>query len=252
MERIDAMITRSTSGKSRAPRFGKISDGRDSEDLDVVHEIIPESPEPTVTESRSWNPNRESTDTMGSAGFGAFVERREKKKRTSTGIFPPSKRNSGSISRKSTVSELSLGWSAIANDFSLKPLDVGRSRSSTLSVSVFLDAHISRAPMTFPFQSTPTSTDENDQVTPTQSQTPVEQPQSKIARSKSVIASLGLKLSRKVASQPTMPSLPSPPPSPVRLPTAKIVENRESLLRDVKEIEDEESRRLTELAFVDY
>ena len=249
---MEAVITRSTSGKSRTPRLGKVSDvRRDSEDLDVVHETIPESPESTPTESKSWNPNRESTTTMGSAGFEAFVDRREKR-RTSTGIFPPSKRSSGSVSRKSTAGELGLRWNAIASDFSLKPLDAGRQRSSTLLVSVFPRAGIPRVLIPFPFQSTPTSADENKQLTPTQSQTPIEQPQSKLARSKSVIASLGLKITRKKAPQPAMPTLPSPPPSPVRLPTARIVENRETLLRDVKGIEDDESRRLTELAFMDY
>ena len=252
MERMEAVITRSASGKSRTPRLSKVSDvRRDSEDLDVVHETIHESPEPTVTESKSWNPNRESATTMGSAGFEAFVERREKR-RTSTGIFPPSKRSSGSVSRKSTASELGLKWNAIANDFSLKPLDVGRQRSSTLLVSVFLGVRVARVLILFPLQSTPTSADENKQLTPTQPQMPTEQPQSKITRSRSVIASLGLKMSRKKAPQPTLSPLPSPPPSPVRLPTARIVEDRETLLRDVKGIEDDESRRLTELAFMDY
>ena len=59
-------------------------------------------------------------------------------------------------------------------------------------------------------------------------------------------------MTRKKAPQPALPPLPSPPPSPVRLPTARIVEDRETLLRDVKGIEDDESRRLTELAFMDY
>jgi hypothetical protein len=253
MERMEAVISRSTSGKSRTPRLGKASDfGRNSEDLDIVHETIPESPEHTTTESTTWDPNRESTDTMGSAGFGAFVEKSEKKRRKSSGIFPPSKRSSGSVSRNSAASEVSLSWSAISNDFSLKPLDGKRSRNSTLPVSLFLGARIFRVIMLFLFQPTPTSADEHKQLTPTQSQTPIEQPSSKVARSKSVIASLGLKLSRKRAPQPAMPALPSPPPSPVRLPTAKIVENRESLLRDMKGIEDDESRRLTELAFMDF
>jgi len=135
-ERVEAMITRSSSGISRSSRPGKVSDAhRKSEDLDIVHETIPESPEPTVTESTTWNPNRESAATMGSAGFEAFVEKKEKRK-ISTGVFQSSKRNSSSSSRKSLSSELSLRWSAIANDFSLKPLDGGRSRNSTLPVSV--------------------------------------------------------------------------------------------------------------------
>jgi len=131
-ERMDAMITPSSSGKSWSSRFGKVSDtGRISEDLNVVHETIPESPEPTTTESKTQTPNRESANTMGSAGFEAFVEKREKKKTSN-------RRNSGSSSTKSTSSELSFGWTDIANDFTLKPLDGGRSRSSTLFVSVIL------------------------------------------------------------------------------------------------------------------
>ena len=135
MERIETIITRSNSGTSRA-RFGKASDiGRDSEDLDVVHETIHESPEPTTTEPKTGNPNRESTPTVGPAGPEALAEKRAKR-RMSTGIFQSNKRGSGSISRKSTGSERSFRWGTIANDFSLKPLDGRKSRSSTLFVSV--------------------------------------------------------------------------------------------------------------------
>lgn len=101
-------------------------------------------------------------------------------------------------------------------------------------------------------QSTPTSTDEHGGLTPTQSQTAIEQPQLKVTRSRSVITSLGLKMSRKATPQPSMLARHSPSPSPVRLPTIRIVENRENLLQDVKGIEDDESRRLSELAFVDF
>ena len=148
MERIETIIARSSSGKSRASRLGKVSPtGRDSEDLDVVHETIPETPEPTATESKTWSPNRESTPTIGAAGFEAFVERREKR-RISTGIFHhPSKKGSGSISRKSTGTERSFRWGSIANDFSLKPLDGRRSRSSTLLVSTPFHSRFTRLNM---------------------------------------------------------------------------------------------------------
>lgn len=132
---MEATIAGSMSGKSRPSRFGKVSDsGRDSEELDVVHETIPESPEPTPTEPKAQNQNRESVTTMGSAGFNAFVEKRERWK-MSAGVFSSGKRGPGSGSRKPAGSELGLGWSDIANDLSLKPLDGGNSRSSTLLVS---------------------------------------------------------------------------------------------------------------------
>jgi hypothetical protein len=95
----------------------------------------------------------------------------------------------------------------------------------------------------------PTSATETGELTPTQPQTTDDQPQPKITRSKSVFASLGLKMSRKVA-QPA--PLPSPPVSPMRRPTVRIVENRENLMQEVRGIEDDESRRLTELAFMDF
>ena len=250
MERIETIITRSSSGTSRASRFGKASDTRrESEDLDVVHETIHESPEPTGTESNTVNQNRESTQTMGSAGFEAFVEKREKR-RISSGIFQSNKRGSGSISRKSTGSERSFRWGSIANDFSLKPLDGRKSRSSTLFVSAAFYLLLTSL-MIVSFQSVPAPVDENKELTPTPSRIAIEQPQSKISRSKSVIASLGLKMSRRVPLQQTAPALPSPPPSPVRQPTATIV-HREKLMQEVKGIEDDESRRLTELAFMDF
>lgn len=90
----------------------------------------------------------------------------------------------------------------------------------------------------------PTLTGENKEPTPA-----TEQPKPKITRSKSVIASLGLKMTRKVAPRSTLPPVP---PSPVRQPTVVVMGDREGLMQDVKKIEDEESRRLTELAFVDF
>ena len=148
-ERMEAMITQSTSTKPRISRYKNISDtGRHSEDLDVVHETIPETSEPPVTESKTWNPNRESSTTMGSTGFEAFVDKKEKRRR-STGIFQSNKRSSASSSRSS---ELSLRWSAIANDFSLKSFDGSRSRTPTLRVSVIPHcAHsLVSDPITFP------------------------------------------------------------------------------------------------------
>lgn len=121
---MEIVINRPSSEKSRSSRFGKVSDvGRKSEELEVVHETIPESPEPTATEPKTWNPNRESAPTIGSAGFEAFVDKKEK-------------RGSGS---SSSGGRLSLGWSGIGNDFSLRPLDGGRSRDvSVISVCRFL------------------------------------------------------------------------------------------------------------------
>jgi hypothetical protein len=225
---MEAVINRTGSVKSRSSRLGRAT-GRDSEELDLVHETIPESPEPSTTESRTWNPNRESNATMGSAGFEAFVEKREKRRRMSTGIFQSSKRSSGSIksARKSVGSEFGSMWSAIANDFALKPFEGGKS--------------------TLPL--TPTSADQNKEVTSSQSHPATGQPQPKITRSKSVIASLGLMMTRKAAA-PTLS--PSPPTSPIRRPTIRVMENRENLIQEVRGIEDDESRRLTELAFMDF
>ena len=173
-ERIEAMIARSNSGKPRSSRFGKATDSRrGSEDLDVVPETIPEGPEHTLTESKTWSPNRESIATMGSTGFEAFVEKRERK-RISTGIFQSVKRNSGSIrsSRTSIGSQSGSIWSA-------------------------------------------------------------------------------LKMTRKT-TQTTTSKRPPPASLPVRRPTVRIMENRENLIQQVKGIEDDESRRLTELAFMDF
>jgi len=246
-ERMEAMITRSGSGKSRS-RPGKVSDtGRDSDDLGVVHETIPESPEPTITEPKTWNPNRESSTTLGAAGFEAFAEKREKRKMF-TGVFQPNKRRSGSSSRKSASSELSLRWSAITNDFSLKPLDGARPRSSTLPVSAILceNSLVSNPPY---FQTTPPPAGEKSEPTPVEPQPAVEQPQSKMTRSKSVIASLGLRMTRRAAPPPPMPPLPPTPSTPPRRPTVMIVQNRGALIQNMEGIEDEESRRLTGLAF---
>lgn len=232
-ERMEALINRSGSVKSRSSRLGKASDiCRDSEDLDVVHESIHESPELAATETRSWNPNRESISTLGSTGFDSFVGKREKRRRMSTGIFQSVRRNSGSTrgSRKSAGSELSLMWGAIANDFSLKPFEGTKSRSATL-----------------PSKSTPA--DENKETTETQSRPTPEPAQPKMTRSRSVIASLGLKMARKAPQQKA--KLPRTP-SPVRRPTIRIMDNRENLIQEVKGIEDEESRRLTEMAFMDF
>ena len=125
-ESMEAMINRSGSTQSRTSRRKMASEtGRESEDLGIVHETIPEGPEPTVNESKTWNPSRENSTTMGSAGFEAFAE-----KRKSPGIFRSNKRGLGS-----TRSEPGSRWSAIA-----KPLDGGRSRNSTLSVSTILRA----------------------------------------------------------------------------------------------------------------
>ena len=44
--------------------------------------------------------------------------------------------------------------------------------------------------------------------------------------------------------------LPAPSP-PVRQPTVKVVANPGLLIREVERIEDEETRRLTEMAFMD-
>jgi hypothetical protein len=104
-------------------------------------------------------------------------------------------------------------------------------------------------PDSISWQVLPTSATETGELTPTQPQTTDDQPQSKITRSKSVFASLGLKMSRK-AAQPVL--LSSPPMSPMRRPTVRIVENRENLMKEVGGIEDDESRRLTELAFMDF
>jgi len=57
-------------------------------------------------------------------------------------------------------------------------------------------------------------------------------------------------MTRKTTAPQT--ALPPVPPSPTRQPTVKIVHDREGLMQGVKAIEDEESRRLTELAFVDF
>lgn len=252
--RMGAVITRSSSGKSRSSHPRKASDGtRYSEDLDVVHETIHESPEPTAAESGTWNPNRESAATLGSASFEAFAEKREKWKMP-TGVFQSSKkasgsgkRASGSSSRRSASSELSLRWSALANDFSLKPLDGGRSRSSTLPVSEVLSPRIPLFLIPSPFQSTPTPTDENKEFTPVESRSASEQPQSKMTRSKSVITSFGLKMTRKMAPRPMIP--PPAPSPPERRPTVVIVEDRGALIQDIERIQDEESQRLTRLAF---
>ena len=87
-----------------------------------------------------------------------------------------------------------------------------------------------------------------------QSQPAIEQPQSKSAKSKSksVIASLGFRKTQKMAPQQAVPALPPAPTPSVRRPTVKVVEDMGSIVRGVNEIEDEESRRLTELAFLDY
>lgn len=232
-ERMEAVINRTGSIKSRSSRLGRAT-GRDSEELELVHETIHESPEPSTTESRTWNPNRESNATMGSAGFEAFVEKREKRRRMSTGIFQPSKRSSSSIksSRKSVGSDFGSMWSAIANDFALKPLEGGKQKSSTLPLK-------------------PTSANQNNELTSSQSHPATEQPQPKITRSKSVMASLGLRMTRKAAPPTLSPSLPA---SPMRRPTIRVMENREreNLIQEVKGIEDDESRRLTELAFMDF
>lgn len=135
-ERMEAAITRSISAKSRSSRFEKLAHFRHrSEDLGVVHETIPESPELAVTESRTWNPNTESKAATDSAAFGEFAEKKQRR-RISTGFFQSTKRNSGSIrsSSRSTSSDLSSMWSAIANDFSFKSLDGAKSRGSALSV----------------------------------------------------------------------------------------------------------------------
>ncbi|KAF9790470.1 hypothetical protein BJ322DRAFT_391743 [Thelephora terrestris] len=223
-ERMESVINRSNSIKSRSSRFGKVTDiRRDSEELGIV----PEASELPANESRAWNPNRESNATLGSTGFEAFVEKRERR-RISTGIFQPSKRSSGSFrsSRKSTASSV---WSAFANDFALKPFEGAKARSSTL-----------------PATSTLASKDK--ELISTHSQPVIEQPRPKITRSKSVIASLGLKISRKTVQA----SLPPSPSTPTRQPTVRIVENRENLMKEMVGIEDDESRRLTELAFMDF
>ena len=135
-ERMEGMITSSSSGKARSTRLGRASDvGRNSEELNVVHETIPESPEPAATESKSLNPTKESTPTINTAGLEALVEKREKWK-MSTGIFQSNRRNSGSSSKRPAGSELNLRWGAIANDFSLKAPDHPKARSSILPVSV--------------------------------------------------------------------------------------------------------------------
>ena len=242
-ERMEAAITQSNSVKSRFSRFGKLAHIRHhSEDLGIVHEI-PESPEPVVAESRTWNPNMERDAAADSPTPEEFGEKR-KRRRMSTGFFQPIKRNSGSI-RSSSKSTNSSMWSAFASDFSLKPLDGGKSRSSTLAVSN-PECTYSSVPDLISFQASRTSADENKELPPTQQQ---RTNQSKITRSKSVIASLGFKMTRRTA-QPT--NLPSPPPSPMRRPTFTIVENREILMQEVRGIEDDESRRLTEMAFMDF
>lgn len=76
--------------------------------------------------------------------------------------------------------------------------------------------------------------------------------QAKITRSKSVMTSLGFKMTRKT-TQPVKANYITPSSSaPMRRPTVRIVENRESLIQDVRKIEDDESRRLTEMAFMDF
>ena len=68
-----------------------------------------------------------------------------------------------------------------------------------------------------------------------------EQPRLKSTKSKSVTP---------VAPQPATPALPLVPPSPVRRPVVVVMEDLESLIQAVNRIEDDESRRLTEIAFL--
>lgn len=250
-ERMGAMITGSGSIKSRSSHRRKASDsGRDSEDLGIVHETIPESPELTTTGSRSSNPARENTATVGPTSFEAFVEKRARRT-MSIGVFQSNKRSSGSCSTKSVSSEQASRWGGIANDFSLKPLDTPRS-SSISPVSVTLSVPVPLFLIPLPFQSTPALAAGNERLTPTQSQPAIQQPRYKFTRSRSVISSLGLKMTRKTAPRPAVSSLPPSPPLPERRATVKIIEGREGLMQNVRGIEDDESRRLTELAFVDY
>jgi hypothetical protein len=140
---MEAAIARSNSAKSRSSRFGGFEHARHrSEELGVVHETILENPELALTESRTWNPNKESNAIVGSASPDQPVEKKQKR-RISIGFFPSIKRNSGSIrsSSKSTTSDSSMR-NAIASDFSIKPLDGGKSRSSALPVSLVLSAPI--------------------------------------------------------------------------------------------------------------
>ena len=191
----------------------------------------------------------ECRSNAGSADPEALVE--EEKGRTS--ILFQSNRSSGSSSRKSTGSENSPRWSAIAKDFSFRPLGRPRSGISTLPVSVILNAQILRSLTPLPFQSAPAPAG-RDEPTAVQTQSAIEQSRSKPTKlkSKSVIASLGLKKTLKTAPQPTTPTTPPTLPSPVRQPTIKIVEDLGSFAQTLNEIEDDESRRLTELAFMEY
>ena len=242
-EGMETMITRSSGGISSSSRFGKVSGtSHDSEDLDIVHEATSESLEPVTTEPRIRNSNRDSAATVGSADFEALAE---KKRRMSIRVFQSNKRNSGSSSRKSTGSSR---WSATGKDYSLGPLGRPKSRGSTLPVSVTLSARVPRFLILLPLQPTYTPTEKNKEPALVRLQPATEQPQSK---SRSVIASLGFKRTPKVAPQQAIPALPPAPSPPVRRPTIKVVEDMGSLVRGVDEIEDEESRRLTELAFLD-
>ena len=238
---MEAAIARSNSAKSRSSRFGQFTHARHrSEELGVVHEASHEGPEIVLVESRTYKEGNTTTTTPASPDQPV-----EKKRRMSTGFFRSSKRKSGSIrsSSKSTASDLSSMWNAITSDFSLKPVDGRTSRSSNLSVSLNsqFPHHL------IPHQTLPqpplSSIDQNKGLTPTQPQTPN---QSKITRSRSVMTSLGFMMTRKTA-RPT--SSLSPSLSSTRQPTIRIVENRENIIQEIRGIEDDESRRLTEVAF---